>query len=157
MDVYKIVDEPEPGVLSSITVNPIWPLFGYMFGGSFFSWAWYGANSYAIGSPTKKKKLLGIITGIFLVLVYFFILVMLNALGIIPDGLNKYLRLVVVVIHLTTFYTLYYLQSQPFEIYQYFGGKVNPGFFGVVVSFVIGPKLDMIILKTYVEFLTNVI
>ena len=53
---YTLADEPQPSGLQHLVVNPLWPLFGFMFGGAWLAFPWYVFNGFAMGSPTRKRE-----------------------------------------------------------------------------------------------------
>ncbi|MBI5543693.1 MAG: hypothetical protein HY901_07400, partial [Deltaproteobacteria bacterium] len=55
---YQILDEPAPGPLATVAVNPIWPLLGAMMGGSWLAMPWFALNALALGSPTRGREIL---------------------------------------------------------------------------------------------------
>ena len=54
---YRILDEPRPGGLAHLAVNPLWPLLAVMLGGVWLSWPWFVVNGFAVGSPTRFREL----------------------------------------------------------------------------------------------------
>jgi len=45
-DGYRIADEPRPGALSQLAVNPLWPLLAVMLGGTWIAWPWFALNTF---------------------------------------------------------------------------------------------------------------
>lgn len=132
---YRIVDEPVPGGLQRIAVNPMWPLFAFMFGGALLAWSWSGVNAYALGSPTRRREL-GIILLGFAGTVALVIAAGLAAKAeVITRDHLPYVILGLVVWKLGISYWLYFLQSRTFELYQYFGGAVRNGVAGVIAAY----------------------
>ena len=60
---YRIEDEPQPGAMAQVAVDPLWPLLGLMFVGAWFSWPWFVVNGFAVGSPTRWRELAWVIGG----------------------------------------------------------------------------------------------
>jgi hypothetical protein len=138
---YHIPDEPRPIALSRFAVQPFWPLFGAMFGGSWLSWPWFVFNGFAIGSPTRNKELLLALVGFagnFILKIGFGVLLTAELL---PEVLAPYLYLVILVWRLAISYWLYVLQSQSFGIYEYYGGTVQNGVFILVLGYFVGRSL----------------
>ena len=54
---YAIPDEPRPSPYNHLAVRPSGPLLAAMLCGSWLSLPWFAFNSFAIGSPTRKKEL----------------------------------------------------------------------------------------------------
>ena len=53
---YRIGDEPQPGPLAQVAVNPVWPLLVVMFGGADLSWPWFALNSLASAALTAVRS-----------------------------------------------------------------------------------------------------
>lgn len=142
MSDYIIIDEPRPSALARFTVNPMWPLFAFMFGGAFFSWLWSILNSFALGSANKTKEIALVIVGIsgfFCVILGAYFLV---SIGVIEKINRDYFQLVLVLVELAVCYTLYVLQSPSFSIYEYFNGKVMSGIPGLILAYLVGYKMQ---------------
>ncbi len=141
---YVIADDPRPSSLAHLSVNPVWPLFGVMFVGPWLSWPWYILNSYAIGSPNKRRELLlalgGIIGGYMLVLLSItFVREMWPESELKP--FIPYIKLLMTVWKLAITYLLFTTQSQCFEIYEHYDGIVRNGMAVVAVAFLFGDRL----------------
>jgi hypothetical protein len=146
---YQIIDEPQPGALSSIAVQPLWPLLGVMFGGAWMSWPWFVLNAFAIGSPTRGRETAIAAAGFAGNVVLGLGLGLLTAAGVVPETAGPYLYLILVVWKLAVSYWLYVTQAGTFGIYEYYGGKVQHGIIILIVaSFggraVLGPVLDAV-------------
>src|SRR5688572_25304843 len=115
---YSIADEPAPGRLAQYAVDPMWPLFGMMFGGAWFGWAWAVFNGYAVGSPTRVKESIVAAVGV----------------GTLQGSGVRYALIAVAVWKVGVSYVLYFIQNRTFEIYEYYGGVVRNGVIGVVVA-----------------------
>src|SRR4051795_9855112 len=65
MAKYEIIDEPLPGRLAGIIVNPFYVLLAQMLGGAWLAWPWFLLNSRALGSSTRTRetKLLALAVG----------------------------------------------------------------------------------------------
>lgn len=155
MTGYQIVDEPRPGSLSHLTVDPLWPLLGYMLGSAFFSWIWYGLNSYAIGSPSKRKELGVIVAGFIGYFAWIIIVGSLKSNGMVNEHHIPYARLVLTLFTLTMTYCLYVVQHRPFEIYRHFNGKVMSGMPGLLLAIVIGGSVQKTIVSTVLRVLAS--
>lgn len=137
---YRISDEPSPGELSNLVVNPMWPLFGVMFGGVWLSWPWYIFNSVAFGSPTRREEIswaIGGLVGAFLIVggtLWFY-----NQ-GTVSPSLLPYLLLGLTIWKLGISYKLYMLQSRSFGIYEYYDGTVRNGVFIVLFAYLLGNR-----------------
>lgn len=146
---YKISDEPAPGFLSSIAVSPIWPFIAVMFGGAWLSWSWFVINGVAVGSPTLRREITWVISGIVGSLGLVFVILFAFSSGILPKELVKYAMLFVVVWKLGVAYKLYTLQSHTIELYEYYGGKLRNGIIVVIAALFFTP----ILLSNSPEFL----
>ena len=134
---YHIPDEPRPGGLAHMTVNPFWPLLCVMFGGAGLSWTWFMLNGIAMGSPTRKREL-GIAVGGLLgnLVLLLGVSGTYERLGVGGELALPYLLLVVVVWKVGVSYVLYMLQAGSFGIYEYYGGAVQNGWFGLILAVV---------------------
>ncbi len=124
---YRILDEPRPGRLAQLAVDPMWPLFGFMFGGAAFAWLWFIVNGLALGSPTQRREVLlalGGFAGVILLALFIF---WLAGAGVLPKAALVYALLAVTVWKLGVCYALYTLQSRSFDLYEYYGGAVRNG------------------------------
>lgn len=139
---YQIVDEPSPGKLSRFTVDPMWPLFAFMFGGPFFSWAWSLFNGFALGSPSRGREIIAVCLG---VLAYFAVLIGMAASGLLQQWGPAYVRITLVVVSLASCYYIYLKQSVACEIYQYFDGTLMNGIPGVILAYFVGDKFQQLV------------
>lgn len=131
---YRIADEPTPSGLARLAVNPFWPLLAVMMSGTWLAWPWFALNSFAVGSPTRRRELalvIGGFAGVFALLLVLGTLVHANWLG--ASGV-QYAAIVVTVFKLATSYWLYTLQSRSFHLYEYFGGPVKSGLLALVLG-----------------------
>jgi hypothetical protein len=135
--LYHVPDEPRPGKLSHVIVNPFWPLLCVMFVGAGVSWAWFVLNGFAMGSPTRKRELgiaiVGLAGNVALLLG---VLGSHDRLGVDSELALPYLLLVVVVWKIGASYWLYMLQAGSFGIYEYYGGNVQNGWFALILAVV---------------------
>lgn len=132
---YRIRDEPSPGSLSHLAVNPVWPLFGVMFGGAAVSWSWFVLNGMALGSPTRRQELGLVIGGLLGSLALIVgILAAREPLGNL--GL-RYSLVGLTVWKLAVSYWLFTLQNRSFHLYEHFGGQVRNGALVVFVGYLL--------------------
>jgi hypothetical protein len=131
---YRIPDEPRPGGLAHMTVNPFWPFLCVMFAGAGLSWAWFLFNGTAMGSPTRRRELWialgGFVGSLVLVAGVSGVYVRLGVGG--PTAL-PYLLLIVTVWKLCITYALFVLQGASFGIYEYYDGPVQNGVFALIL------------------------
>lgn len=135
MATYRIVDEPRPGGLSHLTVQPFWPLLALMLGGSWLGWPWLVVNGLAIGSASRRREQLWVFAGFF-----GSCLLILGAIGLFATGTIgtrglRYALLPAVVWRLSAAYAVYRLQQSSFALYEYFEGRVRNGMLMVVVGY----------------------
>lgn len=138
---YRILDEPQPGPMAQLAVQPFWPLLAVMFGGAWLSWPWFAVNGYAIGSPTRKRELTLAVAGF---AGTFFLLVFLTGIldsGLLPEVAGRYLPVALSVWKLGVSYWLFAMQSRTFDLYQHFGGPVRNGILVVLAATFLGPAL----------------
>ena len=61
---YRIADEPAPGSLAVVATSPLWPFIAVMLGGVWLSWTWFAVNSFAVGSPSRRREIIWIVAGL---------------------------------------------------------------------------------------------
>ena len=142
---YRIADEPRPGAMEHLAVEPLWPFLAIMFGGAWLSWPWFVFNGFAVGSPTRQREL-GIALGGFAVTAVMLVgLFYAVGVGWLPQESLPYALLALTVAKLAVTYWLHVLQSQTFEIYTFYGGVVRPGFVVLIAAYILNqfmaPKL----------------
>lgn len=140
MEAYRIADEPKPGGLSHLTVNPIWPLFGVMFAGTWLAWPWFIFNGIAMGSPTLRKEIAIAIGGFVGATVLIYAIAVLGTQGFLGGNI-KYSLLALTVYKLGISYWLYVTQARGFEIYSYFDGIVRNGIVIVFLAAIFGRRI----------------
>ena len=138
-DSYRIGDEPSPGALSAIAVNPFWPFVAIMFGGAWLSWSWFLLNSAAVGSPTRTREYAWILAGIIGSAILTFFVLVLAAQDAIKEEHIKYALLIVTTWKLGVTYALYSLQNHTIDLYEYYGGKLANGIYFVIAGALASP------------------
>jgi hypothetical protein len=138
---YRIVDEPRPGGMARVAVDPLWPLFGYMFGGIWLSWLWFAVNSHALGSPTRKQELLLIAGGIGGVGALAVLLGWSMQAGWLSRGDAWWGLLAMTLWKLGVSYWLFAIQRRTFDLYEYFGGRVINGVWVVAAGYFLRPAV----------------
>ena len=141
MEAYRIADEPRPGGLAHLVVDPIWPMFAMMFGGAWIAFPWYIFNGIAMGSPTLKKEIALGIAGFIGAALIFIALVSLGVSGVIPKSLIPYGAVTLIIWKLGITYWLYATQAATFGIYTYFGGIARNGIIIVFLSSIMRPRV----------------
>jgi hypothetical protein len=139
--MYRIADEPAPGGLAHLAVNPLWPFIAAMFGGIWLSWSWFLLNSIAVGSPTQRREWLWIGAGLVVSALLLSGLLYLIDVGVIAERHVKYAFLLLVALKLGVTYVLYTLQSHTIELYEYYGGQLKSGIYVVVAAYFVTPAV----------------
>ncbi len=146
--MYKILDEPQPSKWNNLTVNPVWPLFGIMFGGAWLSFTWYALNGFALGCPNRLKTLFWAIGGFVGSFVFILIISYFANIGLVIKANIPYILLLLLCWKLGVAYYLYILQVRTFHIYEYFGNTVQNGIIVVILAFVFGNKIVLGLFKS---------
>ena len=145
---YAIADEPRPGALAHIAVNPIWPLFAMMFAGTWLSWPWFVVNGFIVGCPARRKTLAVVVIGLVGLIVLAMALGIPASLGLLPRWSLLYLHLLFVAWKLGISYFLYMQQASTIELYQYYGGPLRNGILVVVAGYFIWDRVAASLLET---------
>lgn len=133
MNEYVIADEPRPGLQQKFIVNPILPLFYFMFGVSLLAWIWLAFNSQAMGSGRKTREWLVLAAGLLgAVLLSLVALYLVNA-GVVPAVYAKYLIQMVLVWKIFITYWVVMLQYPCHELYLYLHPDQSKNNIGVVI------------------------
>jgi hypothetical protein len=138
---YRIADEPAPSALARFAVNPLYPFLTMMLGGTWIAWPWFALNSFAVGSPSRRRELLWLSAGAVAALVLSFGIFALVGSGTLPPKAARYAILTVVVAKLATSYAVFTLQSRTIEIYEYYGGKLQSGVLPLLLTFILGSRV----------------
>jgi hypothetical protein len=119
---YQIIDEPTPGPLARVIVNPFWPLLGLMLGGAWLAWPWFLLNSHALGSATKRREQLLVGAAVLgsIVLAFLVAATVPSEQAFKPFG---YALLGMRAFKLAMGYLLLTTQRPSFQIHETFGGK----------------------------------
>jgi hypothetical protein len=137
MSRYRIDDEPRPGKLARLTVNPFWPFLGLMLGGAWLGWPWFVLNGAAMGSASFKREAGLVLVAFLLTLPLFIALIAVAQSFGLP---REYLRLVllpVVAFKLAVTYFVFLAQSRSFELFSYFGGVTRNGMYVAAAGFLL--------------------
>lgn len=138
---YELIDEPRPGSLSRLAVQPVWPLLAIMLGGAFVSWPWFVLNGFAVGSPTRRRELGWAIGGL-LGSASLLVLIGVAAEAGWVGGLGfRYLLIGVVVYKLYVTYLLYSLQTRSFGLFEHYGGETRSGLLPLIAAAFLRPRL----------------
>jgi hypothetical protein len=136
---YHIADEPRPGRLQAVAVNPFWPLLGLMLGGAWLAWPWFVLNSFAVGSPTRRRELALVAAALVGSLVLAAGLVVLANAQILQGTALKLAVVSLQLLKLGVAYLLYAAQARGFGLYEYYGGAVQNGAVGAVAGLLLDP------------------
>jgi hypothetical protein len=136
MSEYQVADEPAPSTLARYAVNPLFPMFAFMFAGVWFAWPWFAFNSFAVGSPTRRAELAWLAAGLVVPPVVGSLLV-----AVLPAAADAYIDLLVVVLKLVVVYAVFLLQSRTIEIYEYYGGKLVNGIWPMLIALYLGHRV----------------
>jgi hypothetical protein len=131
---YRIPDEPSFGGLSTVAVQPFWPLVAVMFGGAWLSWPWFALNGFAVGSPTRFRELALAVGGFAGSLAISIGILILAGRGTLAGSGISYAIVVLTVWKLLVSYLLYTLQSRSFHLYEHFGGTVRQGYMALALG-----------------------
>lgn len=131
---YAIPDEPLPGPMARWTVDPMWPLFAQMLGGSWIALPWFVFNSIALGSPTRHREWALAATSLLGSAALLAGVIALADAGWL-DGTGVRLALLsLVALKLAVAYGLYLLQARGFELWRHFGGVPANGMVGALAA-----------------------
>ena len=140
---YQIADEPRPGALAKLAVNPVFPLLGLMLGGVWIAWPWFLLNGIAVGSPTLRREISWLAGGLAALFLIAFAILAAAGADVITGVSLRYALLVLVVAKIAVAYAVYVLQARTIEIYEYYGGVLNNGLWGLIIVFLIGRNMDL--------------
>ncbi|ALN64055.1 putative membrane protein [Lysobacter antibioticus] len=136
--VYRLPDEPLPSGLSRYAVDPVWPLLSVMLAGSGFGLLWFGFNSLAIGSPTRRREWLCIGLSALGSPLLLFALLLCEQNGWLQGAQLRYAFLSILLLKLGMAYAVYLMQQRCFEIWEYYGGQPRNGLPLTILLAVVG-------------------
>ncbi len=140
-ETYRIEDEPIPGRLAYVAVNPVWPLFGFMFAGTWIAWPWHILNAFAIGSSSRFRELGLAILGFCGSIVLSLGILYLAKRETLQGSGIEYALLGLTLWKLGVSYSLYTMQVRSFEIYQHYEEIVRNGVVVVVIAYFLSHRL----------------
>lgn len=135
---YRIQDEPRPGAMGHLVVNPVFPLLATMMAGVWLGLPWFVFNAFAMGSTTRRKELgfaLAVVPG---TLLLFILVSLLLGQGVLTQASMPYALVSVLVWKLAMGYVLFNLQQRGFALHEYYGGVVRNGALVLVASIFLG-------------------
>ena len=116
---YQIIDEPRPGLLDRIAMNPMLPFFAAM-----LLWPWgflaFVLNSLALNGPSKWVEILLAIGAVALGVGLGVAGVVAISQGLLPEATLPYLRVVIIAASMLLGYRVYISQAETFELRAYF-------------------------------------
>ena len=137
---YRIADEPRPGPMNHLAVNPFWPLLAIMLGGAWLSWPWFIVNGLAIGSPSRRREILLVLLGLGGAAVLVVSFVLFGAGGLIPKEGIPYALIAITVWKLGISYWIYVTQQRTFAIWEYYGGNARNGMMIALIGMFVGRR-----------------
>ena len=132
---YRILDEPKPHASQRLAVAPFWPLLATMFAGAGPAWLWFLINAHALGSPTRRREAAWAVIGLLGNAAILFSFVGILEAGWLPRASGPYVGVVLTAWKLGVSYKLFNLQNATFHLYEYFGGTLQNGLPGLLVSY----------------------
>jgi heme/copper-type cytochrome/quinol oxidase subunit 4 len=136
---YRIIDEPRPGGLAHLAVNPFWIFLAMMLGGAWLGWPWFVLNGLAIGSASVRKELALVLVGIVAAIGATLVLLLLVSAGALSMDHVKYAMVGLIAIKLAITYFVFLNQSRSFELFSYFGGQSKNALLLVIASVFVRP------------------
>ena len=142
---YRIPDEPRPGGLAHLTVDPIWPFFALMLCGPWLAIPWFLLNGLALGTPTQRREwlaLAGMIAGSLAVVLL--ISALTNA-GFLQGVSLRLSLLSIIALKLGLGMAVTVMQARSFELWSYYGGNARNGLVVLVVGFLANRALAQLV------------
>ncbi|HEX5750880.1 MAG TPA: hypothetical protein VFZ09_31940 [Archangium sp.] len=140
---YRILDEPRPGTLGHLVVNPVFPLLSLMMGGAWLGVPWFIFNGFAMGSTTRRKETALAVLLVPMTLLLILLLGTLVRLEVLTAASAPYAGVGITVWKLAVGYVLFNLQQRGFALHEYYGGVVRNGALVLVASIFLGPRVLM--------------
>jgi hypothetical protein len=130
---YRIVDEPAPSALGRLVVNPFWIVIVGMVGPAFLGaivsephllvLLWFGLNSFALSSPTRRAEIMWIAAGVAIIAAFRYLPDPLRQAGFVERetlvAWIPYLSILYSALVLTVLYRLFLYQLGPYQLYRY--------------------------------------
>jgi hypothetical protein len=139
--LYRIIDEPRGSSLRAWVVNPFWPWIALTIAGVWIGVPWFIFNSFAMGSPFRKKDTIISIAIPFAVAAGFIAMVMIAAQLGMGQGGVKYLILPTLVIKMIAAYVLFISQARAFQLHQQFNRPVKNAAIVAVLAFYLSERM----------------
>lgn len=138
---YRILDEPRPGAMGHLVVNPVFPLLSLMMAGAWLGVPWFIFNAFAMGSSTRRKETVLAVLVVPGTLLLFMLLGMLLHAGVLTKTSGPYAYVGLIVWKLALGYVLFNLQQRSFALHEYYGGVVRNGALVLVASIFLGSRV----------------
>jgi hypothetical protein len=140
---YRILDEPSPGRLARLAVNPFFPLLALMMAGAWAGLPWLLFNGLAIGSATRRREALWLLGGLVATAAVVGLLLALDQRGLLARSAVPFLVIAPEICKLVAGYASFELQERSYVLYRYFGGPTQNGVLPLLVlSFVLVRGVD---------------
>lgn len=131
--IYRIIDEPQPSGLGRVIVNPFWIVIAAMVAPSILRGVlpqpqllmllWFGLNSFALHSPTRRAEVAWIVAGFLIAGMFFYLPRQLVVAGAVPLETMRaaipYVWILRSAIDLTVLYRLFLYQTGPYQLHLY--------------------------------------
>lgn len=124
---YTIPDEPLPGAMERWVVDPMWPLFAQMLGGSWLALPWFVFNGIALGSPDRRREWVLAAVSLLGSAALLAGLVMIDRQVGMSELAARLSLLSLLALKLGVAYALYLSQARAFELWRHFGGVPRNG------------------------------
>ena len=142
MPKYRLPDEPTPGPLAKLVVQPMWPLLVSMLAGPWLGWPWFLVNAHAVGSPSKWRQVLVVAGGLLGSVVLFVLVALAFDRGVLRGSTGRGLAAVAEIVWKAGIgYWLFAMQARSVELFEYYRGVVRNGLPLVIVGAIAGDRL----------------
>lgn len=130
---YRIIDEPAPSALGRFAANPFWIVIAGMVGPilligtiqepQLLVLLWFGINSFALSSPTRRAEVVWVTAGAAIIGAFHYLPGYLLMSGDVePHAFRSaipYLLILRSAVDLTVLYRLFLYQIGPYRLYRY--------------------------------------
>jgi hypothetical protein len=138
---YRIQDEPSPGALGHLVVNPVFPLLAFMMGGVWLGVPWFILNGFAMGSTTRRKETVLAVLVMPGTLLLFKLLTGMEHAGVLTESTMPYAGVSAIVWRLAMGYAIFNLQQRSFALHEYYGGVVRNGVLVLLAGVFLGSRI----------------
>ena len=137
---YRIQDEPRPGAMGHLVVNPLFPLLSTMLVGAWLGLPWFVFNAFALGSATRRKETVLALLVVPGTLLLFILLGVLLKQEVLTKPAVPYALVGITVWKLALGYALFNLQQRSFALHEYYGGVVRNGAILLLAGLFLGDR-----------------